>query len=375
MTTAYWRAVWVGTATQEANGVAEFPFKDSEAARWRADASKRAKAAKKSGMRQVRRRAKNPRRNVSDRNGHEPTEQRIGTKCIWRCKTCKLWACSIPRLAKHRCLGEPGQKWLARSGCSVATRRTEGDDQGAAADEGERRHDALRSGEVLWCQVCGCFAHAKAVGLLNSCKGPPPPEMGSGGRRAQLTRLRAGRHLVTCEPLPNATRPDGTDLKGVGTYARLEKRNGSSTVVAGNGGEGSSLSGFSPYVPVDGVGAQVVVGNGRAASDKMRLRLGRVRCCEAARKRQARKALAVVKQTAADYLIASFVDEQVEVPCSVDDDRSDEEFWSTLDDRDWNTPASHQPVDAHCGRYVPAGFKKGGVQTRGARLQAMGLRR
>ena len=107
----------------------------------------------------------------------------------------------------------------------------------------------------------------------------------------------------------------------------------------------------------------------------MRLRLGRVRCGEAARKRQARKALVVVRQIAANNLIASFIDEQVEVPCSVDDDRSDEEFWSTLDNRDWTTPASHQPVDAHCGRHVPAGFAKGGVQTWGARLQEMGLRR
>jgi len=119
----------------------------------------------------------------------------------------------------------------------------------------------------------------------------------------------------------------------------------------------------------------MVVGDGRTAGDKRRARVGRVRCGEAARKRQARKARAVANQTAADYLIASFIDEQFEVPGSVDDDRSDEEFWATLDNRDWTTPASHQSVDAHCGRYVPAGFAKGGVQTRGARLQEMGLRR
>jgi len=200
--------------------------------------------------------------------------------------------------------------------------------------------------------------------------------MGSGGRRAQLTRLRAGRHPVSGEPLPNATWPDGTDLKGVGTYSRLAKKNGSSTVVAGVGGGGDGGEcGFSPYVPANPVLALEVGGDGRTADDKRRARLGRVRCCEAARKRQARKARAVINQTAADYLIASFIDEQFEVPCSVDDDRSDEEFWATLDNRDWTTPASHQSVDAHCGRYVPAGFAKGGVQTRGARLQVMGLRR
>ena len=67
------------------------------------------------------------------------------------------------------------------------------------------------------------------------------------------------------------------------------------------------------------------------------------------------------------------VDDQGEA--EADGDRSNEEFCSTLDNRDWNTPASLQPVDAHCGRFVPAGFGRSGMQTRAGRLQAMGLRR
>ena len=37
------RAVWIGVATAEANDFASFPFKDSEASRWKADAAQRAK--------------------------------------------------------------------------------------------------------------------------------------------------------------------------------------------------------------------------------------------------------------------------------------------------------------------------------------------
>ena len=127
----------------------------------------------------------------------------------------------------------------------------------------------------------------------------------------------------------------------------------------------SPWSSMGPYRPVVG----------RLLARKMRLRRGRVRCSEAARKRQARKALAVVRQAAADELISSFIGDQAIASEADGDGRSDEEFWSTLDNRDWNTPASLQPVDAHCGRYVPAGFERSGIQTRVARLQAMGLRR
>ena len=43
------RAMWMGTATVEANGFASFPFKDSEASRWKADAAQRARSNAKNG--------------------------------------------------------------------------------------------------------------------------------------------------------------------------------------------------------------------------------------------------------------------------------------------------------------------------------------
>ena len=44
------RAMWIGIATAEAKDFASFPFKDSEAARWRADAAQRAKKNAKNGI-------------------------------------------------------------------------------------------------------------------------------------------------------------------------------------------------------------------------------------------------------------------------------------------------------------------------------------
>ena len=43
------RAMWIGIATAEANDFARFPFKDSEASRWRADAAQRARSNAKHG--------------------------------------------------------------------------------------------------------------------------------------------------------------------------------------------------------------------------------------------------------------------------------------------------------------------------------------
>ena len=75
-----------------------------------------------------------------------------------------------------------------------------------------------------------------------------------------------------------------------------------------------------------------------------RLAVVRTRSDQALRaKRCARKASIKVQ---ADELIESFVsgiDQQGQH--RVD---SDEKFWCTLDDRDWDTPLSLQPVDAHC---------------------------
>ena len=52
------RAKWVGVATYEASNHTAFPFRDSEAARWRANAARRAKDNARAGVDGRRRRAK-----------------------------------------------------------------------------------------------------------------------------------------------------------------------------------------------------------------------------------------------------------------------------------------------------------------------------
>ena len=44
------RAKWIGMATHAASNVPDFPFRDSEAARWRAIAAQRSRADKKLGV-------------------------------------------------------------------------------------------------------------------------------------------------------------------------------------------------------------------------------------------------------------------------------------------------------------------------------------
>ena len=84
-TTMVERAIWIGVATQAANDHDDFPFKDSEASRWQADAKARARLAKKSGSSEKRRRArKEQQRNVGD-NGHEPQVTTFGLKKLWKC--------------------------------------------------------------------------------------------------------------------------------------------------------------------------------------------------------------------------------------------------------------------------------------------------
>ena len=43
------RAKWIGMATHAANNSSSFPFRDSEASRWRAVAAQRKRAEKKAG--------------------------------------------------------------------------------------------------------------------------------------------------------------------------------------------------------------------------------------------------------------------------------------------------------------------------------------
>ena len=73
-----------------------------------------------------------------------------------------------------------------------------------------RGHARVLSGEILWCRLCGAYANDSAKGLAQPCPGPfrgswqRGPGPFSRGRRQQLSRLRDGKHPMSCAPLPAA---------------------------------------------------------------------------------------------------------------------------------------------------------------------------
>jgi hypothetical protein len=72
------RAKWIGIATYEASNHPTFPFRDSEAARWRAEAAKRARANARAGVDGRRRRAKRTVIISTAEGGHDVPPARRG---------------------------------------------------------------------------------------------------------------------------------------------------------------------------------------------------------------------------------------------------------------------------------------------------------
>ena len=195
------------------------------------------------------------------------------------------------KLAAKKCGGSNTKPWSKCEG------------RAAGALEG-RKHSLLKSGTVLWCAVCGSFAESKASRLGKQCKGPPPKQLGSGGVRSQLNRLRASLHPVTLERLPQAVLADGGSLIGAGTYSRLKTS--------------PTQSGFAPYQPEVFPLLQAPARLGKSAVTKIKLRLARIKL-ESKIRRKMR-----VEEEAADA-IATFVNEP-------SDDEESRQFWHGLTD-------------------------------------------
>ena len=255
-----------------------------------------------------------------------------------------MWSRERQRLCRQHCRADKN-RFLGHAGSIVGDGRP---------------HVVLKSGSVVWCTVCGSYAESKAVGLRSACTGPPVKTLGAGGRLAQLHRLRASRHPVTGAIIPAATEIDGTPVGRSSGYARLT---GACVAVADRG--------FLPYVPADLLVRHTVEArDAKSAMQKAAERLAVVRARSARDrrlKRAARKASIKVK---ADELIESFVNGFAD-PLHVD---SDEEFWSTLDDRDWSTPLSVHPADVHCeapAPYCGLGRQVGTRVSRASRLGAL----
>ena len=140
--------------------------------------------------------------------------------------------------------------------------------------------------------MCGSFAETKANRLLKACPGPPPRQLGSGGLRQQLTKLRASLHPVTGERLPQAIRTDGTQVEGTGTYARLRT---------------SSMpdKDFLLYVP--SAPAALKTRCGMEAAAKRQLMLGRIKMKQGREARQRKKARRAEVRVEAQALVESFM--------------------------------------------------------------------
>ena len=293
------RAKWVGMATHAAGNVPDFPFRDSEAARWKAVAAQRSRAEKKMGIDGRRRRRPRQVKQVvpEDKGGHCIRAALSGHG--WLCTVCKRRTGDWRKLALSRCGG-------TKAGRVVAA--------GAIA---EKAHIMVTAGTLRWCVTCGCFAESRTTQRMQlTCPGPPPLSAGNGGMKQQLMQLRAGLHPVTGARLPAALDAEGRPFGGSGLYSRLKPN-------------GVHDPNFSPYVPATLAGP--VPQEGRSAVEKKTLMLERIRSKRAKEDRNAKRLRKLEAKTNLAHLIATFGNEQLEASSGTGTQvDSDEEFWNNL---------------------------------------------
>ena len=213
MKTTTARAKWIARATREANNLPHFPFSDSESSRKAAEEARKKKLkAKAEGdgkskpPLKVAAFARSPALGghaLEDHSVHRRVKH--GSEGIMKSVTVKAWRCTLCRLtstkwhsfAPARCPGSAAFRWADKAAIAADNAQTTG-----------AGHQRMISGDVVWCRTCGCYADSMARGLATACKGKPGGS-NSGGRVAQLKLLRAGRHPVTKELLPQAIDEEG----------------------------------------------------------------------------------------------------------------------------------------------------------------------
>jgi hypothetical protein len=293
------RATWIAKVTVLANDGPNFPHRDSEAARWKAAAAARKKANKKNEVDGRRRRSKvQPPKHLSLMEGGHAIA-RTAADGSWICTVCNCRARSKKKLGSQRCEGDKS-RWSGKP----AVQDRKGWIQNPAEDNAEnrsgdmRKHRVVASGTVQWCLVCGSFAETKVACLKRGCKGPPPRQMGSGGLRQQLEKLRSGHHPVSGIRLPEPKNLDGTPVVQWFGYARRQLSGGTEVDPK-----------FVEYTPeVFPIAKEVITG--RTAKEKGKARLVRVQFrekCEALRVRKARV------QEEADEAIRSFINGPIDI--------------------------------------------------------------
>ena len=132
---------------------------------------------------------------------HGLREEAGKVRCL-RCQRCV--GSGLPRrlqsiFVSSECLGTAAEKASATR--SAARAEAACLEPLCAAGRPHRQHRLLRSGTVVWCRRCGCYAERVLRGLRDDCLGTPSP---GGGRAAQLSELLKGRHPRTNAWLPAA---------------------------------------------------------------------------------------------------------------------------------------------------------------------------
>ena len=130
----------------------------------------------------------------------------------WRCTTCRVRGLIWDKLAPAKCTGSRLEAWAARAKQEA--------EECSIVGGGHRR---VQSGEVAWCQVCGCYADSRVRRLTEYCKGKPTSTCG-GGRAGQLLYLRNNIHPRTRKPLPPPVDEQGRELGGLHCYPELARR-------------------------------------------------------------------------------------------------------------------------------------------------------
>ena len=267
------RAMWIARATAAMNNSEQFPFKDSEAARWRSEAAaaERRKAKRLRGGGQGDNTRKKPPRIRFERpvalGGHVLEQTCPGSRMGWRCSVCKCTSASRAKLAEKRCSGSAVVRWAEKSAALF--------ELGTEIGPG---HLKLLSSNVLWCGTCGAYADTKARGMATPCKGAPKRGKHYGGAWGQLQKLLRGRHPRTGVALQSPTLEDGTPWQPTGVYAR---RDGHDETFREDFFGGLVSDGFVPYIPAPPP-PPPRPREGKTAKEKMAERLLRVRAKEAA---------------------------------------------------------------------------------------------
>ena len=133
----------------------------------------------------------------------------------WRCSRCLVGG-SRDTIVKRRCRGEAVDRWKQTA---LRRRAAEaGVDEADGAPQVVRyRHQRMRTGKVVWCNLCGAYGETKAVKLALVCPGQVEDNH-TGGQC--LRALRKGRHPKTGaflgEPVPEHLWEGGGNVAGHG---------------------------------------------------------------------------------------------------------------------------------------------------------------